>query len=229
MAAEFGRLITAMVTPMAASGEVDYAGAAELAQALVASGSEGLVVTGSTGEGPTLTSDEIYSAFLGDPSEQKTFFHGHTFCGNPLAAAAALASLELFEEDETLEKLSGKIDCLGRALKPIAELPHVGEVRQKGMIVGIELVRDRETREAYAWSEQVGARVCGYAREQGLLLRPLGNVIVLMPPLAISHEQIEWMCNVVFEAIVAVSEIDAHDQMTEDDTLKTVPQQKYAV
>ena len=139
----------------------------------------------------TLGSDEIWSAFLGRYDEAKTFFHGHTYGGNPLAAAAALATLDLFEEEQTLAGLPTKIDRMAEHLGRFAEHPHVGSVRQRGMMVGIELVQDRETKTPYPWQERRGYRVCDHALTEGVWLRPLGNVVVLMPPLSITLEELD--------------------------------------
>jgi adenosylmethionine---8-amino-7-oxononanoate aminotransferase len=153
----------------------------------------------------TLATDEIWRAFLGDYAESKSFFHGHTYGGNPLGAAAALATLEVFEEEQTLRRLPEKIARLGEHLARIAELPHVGHVRQCGLMAGIELVRDRATREPYPWAEKRGIRVCDRARSEGVLLRPLGNVIVILPPLAISLEQLDRIAAAVEHGIAAVT------------------------
>ncbi len=139
----------------------------------------------------TLATDEIWQAFLGTYAESKTFFHGHTYGGNPLGAAAALASLDIFEEERTLDKLPAKIARLGEHLARIARQPHVGDVRQRGLIAAVELVRDTTTKEPYPWEERRGLRVCDFARTQGVWLRPLGNVIVIMPPLAITIGQLD--------------------------------------
>lgn len=137
----------------------------------------------------TLATQRVYDAFLGTYGELKTFFHGHTFTGNPIACAAALASLEIFNKERLLELLPPKISFLKARLRDISNLEHVGEVRQAGMIGGIELVRDRKTREPYHWEERAGVRVCMEARRYGLFLRPLGNVIVIFPPLSITLEE----------------------------------------
>jgi len=139
----------------------------------------------------TITNDEVYRAFLGAYAAGKTFFHGHSYGGNPLSAAAALGSLEVFEQERTLEQLPAKIARLEEQLRRLAELPHVGNVRQRGLIAAVELVRDKETGEPFPPSERRAARVCHHAREAGVLTRPLGDVIVVMPPLAISLEQID--------------------------------------
>jgi adenosylmethionine---8-amino-7-oxononanoate aminotransferase len=142
----------------------------------------------------TLTTDTIWQAFLGDYAESKTFFHGHTYGGNPLGAAVALASLQVFEAEQTLAKLPAKVQRLDQHLARIADLAHVGDVRRRGLMAGIELVRNRERAEAYDWQEKRGIRVCDVARRHGVWLRPLGNVIVIMPPLSITLEQLDRIC-----------------------------------
>jgi len=153
----------------------------------------------------TLTTQKIYDAFLGEYSELKTFFHGHTFTGNPIACAAALASLDLFETDALLESLKSKIRILGERLQALKALAHVGDVRQCGMAAGIELVRDKESKEPYAWEERVGMNVCREARKYNLFLRPLGNVIVIFPPLSITENEIELLLNGVEKSIRSVT------------------------
>ncbi len=154
----------------------------------------------------TLATEDIYSAFLGDVAEKKTFFHGHTYTGNPLACAAALANLELFEKERTLERMRPAVHALAAELEGIAGLRHVGEVRRRGMMVGIELVRDRATKEEYAWAERMGHRVCMAVRGRGILLRPLGNVVVLMPPLSLTVPEARRLGRATREAIVEVTE-----------------------
>ena len=152
----------------------------------------------------TLASEEIWRAFLGAYAESKTFFHGHTYGGNPLGAAAALASLDIFEEERTLEKLPAKIARLKEHLARIAQMPHVGNVRQRGLIAAVELARDVETKEPYPWKEQRGLRVCAHARTLGVWLRPLGNVIVIMPPLSIEPDQLDTIMTAMEQSIAAV-------------------------
>jgi len=151
----------------------------------------------------TLATDEIWRAFLGTFAECRTFFHGHTYGGNPLGAAVALASLDIFAEEKTLERLRPKIERLAEHLASIARLPHVGDVRQRGMIAAIELVREKPTKQPYPWEERRGMRVCELARADGVLLRPLGNVIVVMPPLAITLEELDRICMAVERGIEA--------------------------
>ena len=154
----------------------------------------------------TLTTDAVCEAFLGDYAEQKTFFHGHTYTGNPLACAAALANLEVFRKERTLQKLQPKIRELTELLKPIRRRKHVGDVRQCGFIAGIELVRDRKSREPYDWKERLGIRVCRKARERNVIIRPLGNVIVVMPPLAMTIPQLRKLIRVIDWSIAAITE-----------------------
>jgi adenosylmethionine-8-amino-7-oxononanoate aminotransferase len=149
----------------------------------------------------TLATTELWQAFLGRYDESKTFFHGHTYGGNPLGAAVALASLDVFTEEHTLERVAKRADQLAARLAKIAEHVHVGSVRQRGLIAGIELVRDRASSTPYDWTEKRGHRVCDAARERGVLLRPLGNVVVLMPPLAISEAELERICDAVGHGI----------------------------
>jgi adenosylmethionine-8-amino-7-oxononanoate aminotransferase len=154
----------------------------------------------------TLTTRKIYDAFLGDYSELKTFFHGHTFTGNPIACASALASIELFERDDLLNSLKPKIEQIRARLVSLLELEHVGDVRQIGMVAGIELVKNKEAREPFDWVERVGVAVCREARKHGLFLRPLGNVIVIFPPLSISCEEIDFLFDGVGKSISSVTD-----------------------
>ncbi len=151
----------------------------------------------------TLTTHRVWEAFLGSYAQRRQFFHGHTYCGNPLGAAAALATLEVFEEEKTLEHLPAKAQRLQAHLDRIAQLPWVGDVRRRGLIAAVELVRNRATKEPFPWEQQRGWAVCHQARRRGVFLRPLGNVIVLMPPLAISLDEIDLLGQVVYESIQA--------------------------
>lgn len=149
----------------------------------------------------TLVTDNIYSAFLAEPHEGKTFFHGHTYTGNPLACAAALASLELFEHHHVLANVAAATRRLQQRCAELADHPHVGEIRQKGLMVGIELVRDRKTRESFAPSERIGHRIVLAARARGVIVRPLGDVMVLMPAPAMPVDLIDQLCTAVFGAM----------------------------
>ena len=154
----------------------------------------------------TLTREEIYEGFLGEQEELKTFFHGHTYTGNPLACAVSLANMEVFEEEHTLENLQEKIECLKARLQPFAALPHVGEVRQRGFMVGIELVADKTSKEPYLPEERIGHRVIMEARKHGVIIRPLSDVIVLMPPLGISIDELKRLCDAAYNSIRAITE-----------------------
>lgn len=151
----------------------------------------------------TLTSERVYQAFLGRFAEAKTFFHGHTYTGNPLACAAALANLELFETEQTLARMKPVVAELGEGLARLARLPWVGEVRQRGLMVGVELVKDRATKAPFAFEERMGFRVCQAARAHQVLLRPLGNVVVLMPPLSLSSAEARLIVTALEAALTA--------------------------
>jgi adenosylmethionine-8-amino-7-oxononanoate aminotransferase len=153
----------------------------------------------------TLTTEKIYRAFLGRYDEWKTFFHGHSYTGNPLGCAVALANLAVFRRERTLATLQPKIRALARLLKPLRASAHVGDIRQRGFMVGIELVRDRATRSPYPLEQKIGHRVIMEARRRGLFLRPLGNVIVLMPPLTVTLRELARMVTIVGESIDAVT------------------------
>ena len=145
----------------------------------------------------TLASDAVYDAFYGDFAELKALYHGHSFTGNQLGCAVALASLDLFEQDALIARVRESARFVAGRLGDVAELPHVGDVRQRGLMVGIELVADRETKEPFDWRERTGQRVCVRARELGMLTRPLGDVVVFMPPLAseqggVRHGRSKW-------------------------------------
>ncbi len=153
----------------------------------------------------TLTTDEIYEAFLGDYSDFKTFFHGHTFTGNQLGCAAALANINLFEETDLIRKIQPTIEHFKHRLQEFYTLDHVGDARVCGLAAGIELVRDRVTKEEYPAAEKVGMRVCQEALRNGAMLRPLVNVIVLMPPLQISIADLDRLLEIVYNAIKRIT------------------------
>ncbi|HEX3241681.1 MAG TPA: adenosylmethionine--8-amino-7-oxononanoate transaminase [Solirubrobacterales bacterium] len=147
----------------------------------------------------TLTTEQIYEGFLGAPEDGRTFFHGHTYTGNPLACAAALANLDTFEREQTLARLQPKIRLLGELLAEVARQPGVVEVRSRGMMVGIDLGEHDASR-------RIGHRVTLEARRRGAIIRPLGDVIVLMPPLAISNGDLRRLVEITSAAIEAVLE-----------------------
>ncbi len=154
----------------------------------------------------TLATQEIYDAFLGEYTHLKTFFHGHTYTGHPLGCAASLASIHLFEKENILENLQPKIKHLKEKLSPFAVLKHVGEIRQCGLIAAIELVKDKKTKEPYSWVERIGIQICLEAKKLGVLIRPLGHIIVIMPPLIITTDELDRLLGVIYESVRTVTE-----------------------
>lgn len=149
----------------------------------------------------TITKEEIFNAFLGEYEEFKTFFHGHTYTGNPLACAVAIENLKLFEENRIIEKMVEKIYFFNKCLKIFENHRNVGEVRQKGFMVGIEIVKDRDNKEIFPIKEKVGIRISQNARKYGLITRPLGNVLVLMPPLSSSNDELHFVTEALYKSL----------------------------
>jgi adenosylmethionine-8-amino-7-oxononanoate aminotransferase len=149
----------------------------------------------------TMATSKVFDAFLAPSTDAKQFFHGHTFAGNPLAAAAAIASLSLLREEHVVEAVIDKELLLRSRLAPLSQHPHVGDIRGRGLMVGIELVADRDAKKNFDAAEQTGKRVCQRALQRGVWIRPLGDVIVLMPPLAISRDELQLLADVVIESI----------------------------
>lgn len=149
----------------------------------------------------TLTTGEIYKAFLGEYKDFKAFFHGHTYSANPLACAVAIESLDLFQKNKVLQKLQGKVRLLSGELSKIKNFYPIGDIRQAGFMAGIELVKNPKTKEPYPLGLRVGHQISLRAREKGAMIRPLGNVIVLMPPLSITASELKTLCGAVAESI----------------------------
>jgi len=148
----------------------------------------------------TLATERVYEGFLGEHAEFKTFFHGHTYTGNPLACAAAIATLDVFEQERTLERLAEKIDLLGELLEHhVAPLPAVAEIRRRGFMTGIEL-------EGFPLEARIGHQVTLAARERGAIVRPLGDVVVMMPPLSIAEGELRRLVEITGEAIAAATQ-----------------------
>ncbi|MBN1493304.1 MAG: adenosylmethionine--8-amino-7-oxononanoate transaminase [Candidatus Omnitrophica bacterium] len=152
----------------------------------------------------TLATEEIFNGFLGEYEELKTFYHGHTYSGNPLAAAVACANLDLFGKEKILETLRSKIELMTKRLDTLKDLDHVGDIRQAGFMVGIELVQDKRTKQNFPFEERIGHNVILKARERNVMIRPLGDVIILMPPLSIEEAVLEELIDVVKWAIERV-------------------------
>lgn len=155
----------------------------------------------------TVTTEEIFSVFLGEYKEFKTFFHGHTYTGNPLGCAVALASLELFKQENIIERMQPRIAYLKQRLKQdFLPLAHVADIRQWGFMVGIELAADKNERRSYPPEKRTGHKVIVEARKRGVLIRPLGDVIILMPPLTIADEELKTLLDVTYDCIRVVTD-----------------------
>ncbi len=148
-----------------------------------------------------LTTDAVYDAFYDEYQTLRAFLHSHSYTGNPLACAVANATLDLFEQQDTVRANRALSARMAQAAAPLAEHPHVADIRQHGMTLAIEMVRDKATREAYDWKERRGLRVYRHGLERGALLRPLGNVVYWMPPYVISEDEIDWIGQVTREGI----------------------------
>jgi adenosylmethionine-8-amino-7-oxononanoate aminotransferase len=152
----------------------------------------------------TLTTTAIYEAFLGEGHEDKTFFHGHSYAGNPLGCAAALANLAIFKSERTLAKLQRRIPQFRKALESLTEDPWVGDIRQCGYMVGIELVQHKSEKIPFPASERIGQKIAMTARALGMLIRPIGTIMILMPPLSASVKELEQMVAILKLAISVV-------------------------
>lgn len=150
----------------------------------------------------TLTSNEIWKAFLGQHESRRTFYHGHTYGGNPLAAAAGIESLNLFRDEKLLDQIPKKIERLHQHVRRIKNLKHVGDARQCGLMAGFELMLDTRSQKPFPWQEQRGAQACRCARNYNVLLRPLGDVVVIMPPLTISLDEIDILAEATEKGIL---------------------------
>lgn len=153
----------------------------------------------------TVTTDAVFEGFMGEFEDFRTFFHGHTYTGNALASAVAVENLNLFERESLVEKVKMKTRLMEERLRDFRDLPHVGDVRQKGFMVGIEIVKGKKSKRPYQPKERIGHRVIVEARKRGVIIRPLGDVIVLMPPLAIDEGLLHRLLDVTFESITAVT------------------------
>ncbi|MSP37582.1 MAG: adenosylmethionine--8-amino-7-oxononanoate transaminase [Deltaproteobacteria bacterium] len=154
----------------------------------------------------TLTSEEVFSAFLGEYKEFKTFFHGHTYTGNPLGCAAAIANLEIFLRESVVENMQPRIATLQKSLRDtFLPMDHVSDVRQWGFMIGIELAEDKASRKSYPVEQRMGHKVIVEARQRGVMIRPLGDVIILMPPLSIGAADLAILLDVVHDSIEKVT------------------------
>jgi adenosylmethionine-8-amino-7-oxononanoate aminotransferase len=149
----------------------------------------------------TLTTERVFEAFLGPPQAGRTFFHGHTYTGNALGCAAALASLDLLAGPAGMAAVPAKADRLRENLRRLSDLPIVGDVRQRGLMAGVELVKDRSTKEPFPPALRMGHRVCARMRDRGVILRPLGDVVVVMPPLAIDDALLDRIGSALYQTL----------------------------
>ncbi len=149
----------------------------------------------------TVVTDEIFNAFLGEFGEAKHFYHGHTYTGNPIACNVSLVSIQVFEEEKTLEKLQPKIKLLEKRLNEFWELKHVGDVRQFGFMAGIEIVKDKDKMEPFPYGERTGFKVANDMIKKGIWVRPLGDVMVIMPPLSITEDELNWFLDELKDSI----------------------------
>lgn len=153
----------------------------------------------------TVATNEIYQAFLGDRASERTFFHGHSYTGNALACAAALANLEIFKQEQIIAGLADKIAAAQKKLAGFADLTAVADIRQCGLMIGIELQADKLARTPFPPELLIGHRVSMLAREYGLIIRPLGDVVVFMPPLASTKADIEEMLDIIYRCIQEIT------------------------
>jgi adenosylmethionine-8-amino-7-oxononanoate aminotransferase len=153
----------------------------------------------------TLATERIFEGFLAPVSQGRQFFHGHSYTGNALGCAAVLGNLQVFEEEKVLERVRRTSAYLAERLRDLDALPAVGDVRQRGLMVGVELVRDRETRERFDSADRIGHLVCLAIRRRGVILRPLGDTVVVLPPLSISEEEIDRLVSALAESIAEVT------------------------
>ena len=154
----------------------------------------------------TIATDKIYNAFYDDFSTLKTFYHGHSFTGNPLACALAVENLKIMQKEKIIEKLQPKISYFKSQLNKFKNLRHVGDIRHIGMIGAIELVKNKEIKEPYSFDERIGHKVFLEAMKNGAILRPIGNVIYFMPPLVIKEKEIEKLLKIAYNAIKIITE-----------------------
>ncbi len=152
----------------------------------------------------TLTTDEIYNQFLGDFEECRQLFHGHTYTGNQILCSAGIATLDILKNDRILEKSRKTIDYLHKSVDVLKELEHVGDVRKKGFMIGIELVKNKETKEPYPYGYKAGYKVCDKLLQYGIYMRPIFNTLIVIPPLTITKNEIDYLVECIYKSIIEV-------------------------
>lgn len=153
----------------------------------------------------TMTSEKIYQAFYDDYASMKTFFHGHSYTGNQLGCAVALANLKLFELDGIVDQVAQRSKYIAKEMESIAKMDIVGEVRQRGFMIGVEIVEDKESREPFSAAERIGYEITLEMRKRGMLSRPMGDVLVFMPPLCATNKELKAMIRIMEDSIAAVA------------------------
>jgi len=154
----------------------------------------------------TITTSDIFETFLGEHEELKAFFHGHSYSGNPLACSAAIANLEIFEEEKTILKVKEIIKIFEDELKEFSGLKHVSSIRNKGLMAGIDLMKDPENNTSYDLKDRVAKKVCDIAKTEGILIRPLGDTIVMMPPVSIKQKELKKLTRSIYKSIKEATE-----------------------
>ena len=154
----------------------------------------------------TITTQDVFDTFLGDYDELKTFFHGHSYSGNPLSCVTAIANLEIFDEEKTISKIKKSIRILDDELKEFKGLRHVSDIRSKGLIAGIDLQKNPKKNISYELNERIGKKVCDMARNEGVLIRPLDDTIVIMPPVSIKQKELKKLTKSIYKCIKIVTE-----------------------
>ncbi len=154
----------------------------------------------------TITTQDIFDTFLGDYDELRTFFHGHSYSGNPLSCATAIANLEIFDEEKTISTIKASIRILNDQLKEFKGLKHVSDIRSKGLMAGIDLQEDPKKNIPYQLNERIGKKVCDMVRHEGVLIRPLGDTIVIMPPVSIKEKELKKLTKSIYKCIKIVTE-----------------------
>ncbi len=152
----------------------------------------------------TITTEEIYNQFLGDFEECRQFFHGHTYTGNQILCVASIATMDILKNDRVFENIEEKIKLLHDSLDRLKELEHVGDIRKKGFMIGIELVKNKETKEPYPYEFKAGYKVADKLLEKGVYMRPIFNTLIIIPPLTITEEEIKFLCDKLYESISQV-------------------------
>ena len=154
----------------------------------------------------TITTNDIFETFLGEHEELKAFFHGHSYSGNPLACSAAIANLEIFEEEKTILKVKKIIKIFEDELKEFSGLKHVSSIRNKGLMAGIDLMKDPKNNISYDIKDRVAKKVCDIAKAEGALIRPLGDTIVMMPPVSIKQKELKKLTRSIYKSIKEATE-----------------------